>query len=102
MTVPTTQRRAELFAVLWVERVEQFPRPGEHRRRVAQLDGVDSMGAQQLPGPAWSQGCEPGRHEGMSDHRQPAGVVDGVDSVLDRHVHPHLVLEETADDVNPW
>jgi hypothetical protein len=37
----------------------------------------------------------------VSDHGEATGIVDGVNCVLDRHVHSDLALQEQPDDVYP-
>ena len=59
------------------------------------------MALEQVPRLSRGHRGEPGRHERVGDDRQAAGVVDGVNRVLNRHVHANLPVEEEPEDVDP-
>ncbi len=100
MAVARAERRAQPLAVLRIEPVEQPPRAGKHRRRVAELDPVEAARLEQLPHLPRCHRRKPGRHERVGDHRQPSGIVDRVDRVLDGHVHANPAVQEEPDDVD--
>jgi hypothetical protein len=90
MTVSGAERGAEPVAARRVVLVETLPRPGQHRRGVAQLDTVNGPTLEQRVQPALRHRGEVRGHERVGDDRQAALIVDGVEGVLDRHVHAHL------------
>ena len=101
MAVAGAERGAELLAVLGVEGVQQPPRPGQHGRGMTKLDPVHATTLEQVPGLSRGHRGEPRRHERVGDDRQAAGVVDGVNRVLNRHVHANLPVEEEPEDMDP-
>ena len=90
----------EALAVLRVERVEQPPGSRKDGGGVANLDPVEPAGVEQLPRPPRRHRRKPGRHERVSDDREATGVVDGVNRVLNRHVHADLPFQVQPDHVD--